>query len=130
MEKNWFLLMVIGLSHSLEAVPLNRHPKNPVAKDVHELKEAEDIVWILRIPSSVSRKKPMVTSDLEKKASAERWLHYETAWRQNPMAAIWKANWGKGNNTENQQFHGEEHHDQCEHLDRPGCFQIAWPNYI
>lgn len=40
--------------------------------------------------------------------------------RKNPMAAEgqqWLAsNWGGDHNTENQQFHGEEHHDQCEHL--------------
>lgn len=33
-----------------------------------------------------------------------------------PSGRQWLANWGGDHNTENQQFHGEEHHDQCEHL--------------
>ena len=109
-----WVLMVRNLTFSATS----RRLPNRVAKDVHQLKETEDIVWILTICFQLSETKNRSGFFLEERVFFGYVHHVQPG--KNPMAAEgqqWLAsNWGGDHNTENQQFHGEEHHDQCEHL--------------
>lgn len=110
MEKNRFLWWETATSRRLP---------NRVAKDVHQLKETEDIVWILTICFQLSPKPKTGPVFFWKNGFLFGYIHHVQPGKK-PMAAEgqqWLAsNWGGDHNTENQQFHGEEHHDQCEHL--------------